>query len=237
MSRSKNVSIRRGTRALCVSRRTGRKGLRVILQAMLGNLLKTSGLGAGSQESLLHQTLEEAIRQFPHWLKGIAFSCEFCLQYRKNVLAVIRRKIRCRTIADDLVQETFLRALQAVRSGKRLPKRRKAWLFTIARNVVNDQFRKQRRRKEVCLPELDDAGVFARSARPMNEAKDMAECLGILEQLAGKDLAELVRLRLNGLTNEEIAKAKGVDERTIERRWRRLREIVKKSPAFSSIFI
>jgi RNA polymerase sigma-70 factor (ECF subfamily) len=55
----------------------------------------------------------------------------------------------CRNVdrADDLVQETLLRALTHIdsfRAGASLP----AWLFTILRNVFRSEYRKRRREVE-----------------------------------------------------------------------------------------
>jgi len=61
--------------------------------------------------------------------------------------------------ADDLVQETLLRAIANIDSfqpGSNLP----AWLFTILRNLFRSDYRKRRR-------EVEDAeGNYAKPSRP-----------------------------------------------------------------------
>jgi RNA polymerase sigma factor (sigma-70 family) len=61
-------------------------------------------------------------------------------------------RVRSRTIAQDLVQETFLAAIKAMSSfGGRSSER--AWLFGILRNKLTDHYRLQGR--ELALPDLD----------------------------------------------------------------------------------
>src|SRR5271167_4404545 len=60
--------------------------------------------------------------------------------------------------ADDLVQETMLRALANIRSfqpGTNMP----AWLFTILRNLYRSEYRKRRREVE------DPEGRYAKNLR------------------------------------------------------------------------
>src|SRR6476619_5858403 len=64
--------------------------------------------------------------------------------------------------ADDLVQETLLRALANIDSfepGSNMP----AWLFTILRNLFRSEYRKRRR-------EVEDAdGTYAQSLKSQPE--------------------------------------------------------------------
>ena len=66
--------------------------------------------------------------------------------------------------ADDLVQETLLRALANIDSfqpGSNLP----AWLFTILRNLFRSDYRKRRREVEGFRSRLRGRGPFDRVCR------------------------------------------------------------------------
>jgi RNA polymerase sigma-70 factor (ECF subfamily) len=70
-----------------------------------------------------------------------------------------RRLVPGRADAEDLVQETYLRAWQAWTAG-RPPRRVEPWLATICLNLARDQARRAARRPEVAaeaLEELADA--------------------------------------------------------------------------------
>jgi RNA polymerase sigma-70 factor (ECF subfamily) len=68
------------------------------------------------------------------------------------VHSLARRFVPQRADAEDLVQETYLRAWQAWTSG-RLPRRVEPWLATICLNVGRDWVRRSRSRREESVPE------------------------------------------------------------------------------------
>jgi RNA polymerase sigma-70 factor (ECF subfamily) len=67
------------------------------------------------------------------------------------VHSLARRFVPQRADAEDLVQETYLRAWQAWTSG-RLPRRVEPWLATICLNVGRDWVRRSRFRREEPVP-------------------------------------------------------------------------------------
>jgi RNA polymerase sigma factor (sigma-70 family) len=74
----------------------------------------------------------------------------FYAEHRDEVYGLLVRRIG-RERADDAFQETFLRALRAypaLRHGDHL----RAWVLTIARNVVIDSFRRERPTAELEEP-------------------------------------------------------------------------------------
>ena len=54
-----------------------------------------------------------------------------------------------RARAEDVVQETLLRAWQSSRVLQSPPRSRRSWLFTVARHLVIDEWRSGRARREV----------------------------------------------------------------------------------------
>jgi RNA polymerase sigma-70 factor, ECF subfamily len=65
--------------------------------------------------------------------------------------------------ADDLVQETYVRAMPAMRK-LRVDSNIKSWLFTILRNIWLNQLRRLRNGPRMC--EIDDSCQHHRSAIP-----------------------------------------------------------------------
>lgn len=74
---------------------------------------------------------------------------------------------RNKTEAEDLVQETCLRALRAI-GGLRADGSMKAWLFTILRNIWLNQLRKRRTEPDLIELDADDNGAY----EPADAAQD-----------------------------------------------------------------
>jgi RNA polymerase sigma-70 factor, ECF subfamily len=121
--------------------------------------------------------------------------------------------------ADDLVQETLLRALANIDSfqpGSNMP----AWLFTILRNLFRSEYRKRRR-------EVEDAdGSYAQSLKSQPEQtghiefQEFRQALGKLPQ----DQREaLILVGASGFSYEEAADICGCAVGTIKSRVNRAR--------------
>ncbi len=75
---------------------------------------------------------------------------EFVTEHQHSLYAFLYRMTGDRYLAEDLMQETFVRALEA--SERYKPQGRLAsWLFGIAANLTKDHWRKQRNRHSVPL--------------------------------------------------------------------------------------
>ncbi|MFD6425075.1 sigma-70 family RNA polymerase sigma factor [Streptomyces sp. NPDC060198] len=80
----------------------------------------------------------------------------------------LSRYIRLRVcdvhLAEDLVQETFLRALRRISSFTWQGRNFGAWLVTIARNLITDHFRSARARLETVVGDILDVDTTVDSA-------------------------------------------------------------------------
>jgi RNA polymerase sigma-70 factor (ECF subfamily) len=115
--------------------------------------------------------------------------------------------------ADDLAAQAFERALAHLKDYD--PQRAPfgAWLFGIARNLVNDQLRAARRRD--CLPlEVCDAhpAPVASPEERLIQVEAQAELLAALARLSERE-RDLLSLKFGaGLTNRRIAEVTGLSE-------------------------
>ena len=123
---------------------------------------------------------------------------------------------RDRHAAEDLTQETFLRALAALKSF-RPGSNFRAWVFRIGHNNFVNQKRADRRTKHQ-LPEDAPApdGVTAESAAENREALDVVE--RAVADLPAPFRAALTLAVHEGLSYREVAKVLGTTEETA--RWR-----------------
>lgn len=121
--------------------------------------------------------------------------------------------------ADDLVQETLLRALANIRSfqpGTNMS----AWLFTILRNLFHSEYRKRRR-------EVEDAdGSYAERMKSQPEQTghvEFVEFRKALARLPPNQREALVLVGASGFSYEEVAEICGCAVGTIKSRVNRAR--------------
>src|SRR6202012_1499558 len=122
--------------------------------------------------------------------------------------------------ADDLVQETLLRALANIHSfqpGTNMP----AWLFTILRNLFRSEYRKRRR-------EVEDAdGSYAETLKTHPEQTshvEFKEFTVALNKLPEDQREALILIGASGFSYEEAAEICGCAVGTIKSRVNRARQ-------------
>ncbi len=145
---------------------------------------------------------------------------------RRQILALLpdlrafaRFLARDRTLADDLVQETLVRALGALgqfQDGTNL----KAWLFTIQRNAFFEQARR-RRREDVAMRE-HFAGAEAEGPA-QHGAADLSDLQRMLFSLPPLLREALVLVGAQELSHDEAAAICGVPVGTMKARVSRAR--------------
>ncbi len=132
--------------------------------------------------------------------------------------------------ADDLVQETLLRALANINSfqpGSNMP----AWLFTILRNLFRSEYRKRRR-------EVEDAdGSYAQSLKSQPEQTsrvEFEEFRTALSKLPPDQREALILVGASGFSYEEAAEICQCAVGTIKSRVNRARSRLSETLAIES---
>lgn len=75
--------------------------------------------------------------------------------FKGLVFTVIYRMVNNYHISEDLTQDTFVRVFLHIKKVKN-EKHFRAWICTIARNLVRDHFRREKRRPTVSLDEIGE---------------------------------------------------------------------------------
>ncbi len=131
---------------------------------------------------------------------------------------VARRCDRDRDLAEDVTQETWLRAVRSWHADG-LPDRPLAWLTTVARNILANHFR--RRPAEP----LDHAMVESIAAEePVVPDVRLSLVERALSRLPIPQLRLLDAFHFKRQHVSEIAEANGISERAVEGRLRRARQ-------------
>lgn len=162
-------------------------------------------------------------------------------QVERHILAMVRD----RSLAEELTQDTYARALERI-DQLRDPQAALAWLYRIATTVALDRLR-QRRPSTVPLdtvaPAGEDAERAAERERPPSvlegalESAEMSECVQSYLAALPDDYRIAILLHdVHGLSNPEIAELLGCSLATakirVHRARARLRETLKSVCSF-----
>jgi RNA polymerase sigma-70 factor (ECF subfamily) len=123
---------------------------------------------------------------------------ELIRRYERPVFSLIYRMVRDRELAEDLAQETFVKALNAIESYR--PEFKfSSWIFKIANNAAIDQLR----RRELDTLSLDGS--------PNAETQDAVEATALqisdrnetpLEELEARELGGAIEVAIAALRPE-----------------------------------
>jgi RNA polymerase sigma-70 factor (ECF subfamily) len=117
---------------------------------------------------------------------------------------------RNRTEAEDLVQETCLRAIRAMES-LRAESSAKSWLFTILRNIWFNQLRQRRTAPEIVELDLDGTGPNQAAANEKDPHAiyvsniEQEQVRAAIEQLSHESREIIILREYEGLSYQEIA--------------------------------
>jgi RNA polymerase sigma-70 factor, ECF subfamily len=125
--------------------------------------------------------------------------------------------------ADDILQETFLKAYRSLESfeGK---SGHYTWLYAIARNLSLDEFRKRKIEKKISTVTVDDLELESDTFESESDKEDI-----LLLRKAIAELPELLRSivvmkTIDGMNYAEIEEITGVNEQTLKNRMFRARK-------------
>ena len=171
----------------------------------------------------------DAIRAFRHGddavFEGVV------AEYRLELLRHARRRTPDDATAEDLVQETFVRAY---RSFGRLPEdsRVRPWLHQILRNVcIDDAHRRRRELDKVdrVLAEASDTAVEAGPEAALGLDVDSHRLTEALADLSAAHRDAFVQRVVVGLDYDEIAEREGVSETNARARVSRARATLRRA--------
>ncbi|MCB0486936.1 MAG: sigma-70 family RNA polymerase sigma factor [Cyclobacteriaceae bacterium] len=142
------------------------------------------------------------------------------LRHKSRVYTAIYLIVKDRYVAEDLLQETFIKAINTIKGGryneegKFLP-----WLSRIAHNLAIDHFRKNKRHPEIVLEEgsrLFDSMQFAdESFENAQQQRDTKRKLrGLIKELPIEQKQVLIMRHYLQMSFQEIADRTGVSINT-----------------------
>jgi len=141
-------------------------------------------------------------------------------RHKSRVFTAIYLIVKDRYIAEDLLQETFIKAINTIRGGryneegKFLP-----WICRIAHNLAIDHFRKEKRYPEIVLEDgsrlLNSMQFAEESVEEKQVLRDTATRLReLIKELPGEQKQVLIMRHYMKMSFQEIAERTGVSINT-----------------------
>jgi RNA polymerase sigma-70 factor, ECF subfamily len=150
-------------------------------------------------------------------------------QYYQRVRKFILHTVRNEWVADDLVQETFIRInhnLDNVRDAAKL----QAWIFRIAHNICRDYFRQQGKTASLGLDEISQEPELAKAPTSQKELEQgqMRTCVfGLVNHLPESLRSVIILSDISEFSQREIAEILGITVDNVKIRLHRARKKLK----------
>lgn len=150
---------------------------------------------------------------FKKWLSGAATEADYDDLYEAELPRVynfFRYRVGDGPLAEDLTAETFEKAWRSRHRYRRDLAAFSTWLFTIARRVATDHYRRQR--TDLPLESATHIPADETAEDVIQQLADAERLAVLLARLADRE-RELVALKYGaGLTNRAIARLTGLKE-------------------------
>jgi RNA polymerase sigma-70 factor, ECF subfamily len=155
--------------------------------------------------------------------------------YQASIYRFVYYRVGSVALAEDLVSETFFRALRGMRSFRWQGKDFGAWLTTIARNLTNDHFKAGRTRLEYATEDMSphEGSTESRSGpeETVLAALTNEMLLAALKELPHEQQECLIMRFLQGLSTAETATVLGRSEGAVKQlQLRAVRNLAKRLP-------
>ena len=200
-----------------------------LLKSVLGR--KSAGKDSSSTRKALEDCKDEELME--RYSQGEARAFDLLMQrHERGVYNFILRSVKRQEIAEELLQEVFIRVIRNASNYQQKAKF-STWLYTIARNICIDRARKHNRRKESSLNATvsDDQDGASYQDLLVDESASVShishEKKRFLEQLQGalaelpEDQREVFLLKeISGLKFREIAEVVDAPVPTVKSRMR-----------------
>lgn len=139
------------------------------------------------------------------------------LPVEADLMQFLRRHRHAGCDVNDLRQETYLRVYES--ALERLPQSARALVFTIARNILVDRFRRERITPLVGLPDSDFGEIPSDEPGPdrrMIARDELKHVYAALDRLPPRAREAVVLRGVDHLSRRESAKRMGIAEKTVD---------------------
>jgi len=174
------------------------------------------------------ETIEQELLAIRCQLGEVAGFEELVARWHDPLWQYIRRMADQNDLADELIQETWLRVLRGI-PNLREPARLVPWMFGIARNLLMDRLRQKYRQEALLENALDDLKSTADEEHVYERRDELANVLDKLEKLPRPQCELLTLYYLNELSIEQIGQVLEIPNGTVKSRLFHARRVLKDS--------
>lgn len=145
-------------------------------------------------------------------------------------LAFLERRVESREVAEDILQEAFVRSLDRVDSIRNTDSAL-AWFYRVLRNAITDHFRRQEARDRALTQVSVEAGEEAGAADEELEAVVCACVMDLVHTLKPEYATAVRRVDLDGMSVRGYAEESGITPGNAGVRLHRAREALRRQLA------
>ena len=139
-------------------------------------------------------------------------------QYSEDLKKFINSKVKNKTIADDILQESFIKIHTKLHTLKDITKL-KSWIFSIARNAVMDYFKSNNKTVEIAN--------FESETDLLKDKHTEKDCLrGILQNLPKKYRDPIFLSDIKGMKQGDVATQLKLPIPTVKSQIQRARKLI-----------
>lgn len=143
-------------------------------------------------------------------------------RFHDKLLLFIQTKVKGKATAEDLLQDVFIK-IQLNLGGLKEETKLQSWVFQIARNVINDYYRKQKP-----MGDFDDNFDLADDEYKGEVMSEVEGWLGdFIDELPEKYRDAIIYSEMEGVPQKELADQLGISYTNVRARVQRGRKLLK----------
>lgn len=118
-------------------------------------------------------------------------------KYKTGIFRYALSIVKSPSLAEDVLQETFVRLLQQTTLAFE-PGKESAWLYRVARNISFDMLRQRKKEAEPSQISICDQFEFLELIHPLTQREQEIVSLKILGNLTHREIASVLGLTVHG---------------------------------------
>ena len=145
------------------------------------------------------------------------------MQFHTKLKSFILSKVKDNALADDLLQEVFIkihRLLGQLKDENKL----QAWVYQVARNTVNDHFRKPGQKSNLNVEEIE---VIEEESDNQYMSESIEDMVKMMDEMPAEYCDVLCLTELGGMSHKEYAEKTGISYTAAKTRAFRARNMLK----------
>jgi RNA polymerase sigma-70 factor (ECF subfamily) len=144
------------------------------------------------------------------------------IEFSNQLKSFISRKVADTSVAEDILQEVFIKIHSNIDSLKDEQKI-KAWIYQITRNSIIDYYRKRR----IDTKELDDSYGYEMLTEDESEQEIASGLEDMVKELPPQYAEAILLTEFKGLKQKELANKIGLSISAAKKRVQRARQMIK----------